>query len=273
VYAKEKDNTPLLLDARLLKETLSQVAFGTEWQQVDAAAPEAQHLASLVKVMGSELWANVLLVLVIGTALLGLRHLTQRMPRTGLIAVCPLLAAILFMLLCWKMKIYFYPRFVITLLPMLVIGLAELPGMLADYVQTRRKIALGVLALFAACTMHQRAVLRSVPYTGYKDMADYLHQQPEPAPLVLCLGLGREALPLYYPQIRGVVTVAELEAAAAEAKAAGRPLLVAQGYTGFHRVVLPEAMRHLEQSGRFLVVKEWPGLEANFFFRLWMAKP
>jgi hypothetical protein len=273
IYATEKDNAPLLLDGRLLKETLSQVAFGMEYQQADAAAPEAALLTSSAQVFGSGTAATLAIVLALGAALLGLRHLLRRLPRSGLIVICPLLGAVLFMVLAWSQGLFFYPRFVITLLPMFVVGLAELPVMLADYTQTRRKLALAILGLFALVTHSQRSVLRTVAYTPYREVAECLKQQPAPGPLVLCLGLGREALPLYFPAVRGVTTVAELEAAEKEAKAAGRPLLVVQAYTSFHRAKLPDAMRRLEDSGRYLVVREWPGLEANFFLRLWQVKP
>jgi hypothetical protein len=276
-YAHEKDNTPLLLDAHLLHETFSQLAFGMEWKQANPSAKEVLHLTSSVQVFGSELLARMAIILLLAGALLGLRHLLQRLPRMGLITLCPLIGSVVFMLFCWKTATYFYPRFIIAALPIIIIGLAEVPVIMADYTQNRRKIGWALVALFALATMQQRAVLRTVPYTAYRDIAKHLssvawNEKDQMKPVVLCLGIGREALPLYYPTVHGVTEVAQIEAAVTEVKSSGRPLLIVQGYTGFHRVKLPEAMKLLEQSGRFTVVQEWPGLEANFAFKLWQLK-
>jgi hypothetical protein len=167
---------------------------------------------------------------------------------------------------------YYFHRFSIGLLVFLVIGLAEVPALFADYAQNRRKIALGMMAVFAFFTAQQRGVLGTVPYTAYRDMAEFMTAQGKPEPIVAVLGLGREALPLYYPAARGYTTVAELEAGIAEAKQSGRTFFVFQGYQALHESLLPAEMKLLTQSGRFLKVTEWPGLEEKFFFRLWQAK-
>jgi hypothetical protein len=270
VYAKEKHNTPQLLDTALVRETFSQLAFGMDWKQIGEV--EAAHLTSTSATFGSDTLALVAMAVVLGAALLGIRSLMERMPRMGLISVCPLVAGLLFMLVAWRLGLFFYPRFVIGLLPAWIIGLAEVPALLADYAQTRRKIAVGMMAAFAYVTLQQRAVLGSVSYTAYRPMAEFIQAQGTPPPLVCVLGLGREALPLYLPEARAVTTVAEIEAAMTEAERMGKVLFVFQGYKALHELLLPAEMQLLTQSGKFLKVTEWPGLEEKFFFRLWQAK-
>jgi hypothetical protein len=265
-----KDSSvPQHISFSLLQETASQLAFGMSFSE--SGGMDTQHLASSVKVFGSDTMARGAALLVLCLALVGIRSLMQRMPRMGLITACPLIAGILFMLLCWKAHLYYYPRFVITLLPMLVIGLSEVPGLFADYAQNRRKIAFVLLGLFAWFTLDQRAVLRTVPYTGWRDAAAFLQEQGEPTPITKVLGLGREVLPVYLPQAGYVLTGDDMLAALKQAKQEKRRLYIVQGYSSFHSSMLPEAMKFLRTSGLFKEVKSWPGLEGNFYLRVWQA--
>jgi hypothetical protein len=269
-FISEPGNAPQKLDDQLMLTTMNQLLFGMEWNRTHADSLEAQHLTSVMKVARSAPMAGMALVLALSLAVRGWRAGLRRTPVIGSLLLVPLGAAVLHLTLSRLTGSYFYPRFIISLLPIVVAGWALFPQALADYTQTQRKIALGFMVAYALFTAPQRSVLSSVAYTGYKDVAEYIKSRPT-EPSVAIFGLGREAFPSYYPKAFGTSEIAEVEKLATEAKAQNKDFLVVLGYPFFHKDILPEGWRVLNDSARFREVKAFPGLEPDFYFRVMEA--
>ena len=88
---------------------------------------------------------------------------------------------------------------------------------------------------------------------------------------MVCLGLGREALPSYYPKTIGTADVKEVLAAAEAAKRDSRELLVVMGYPNFHRTILPDGYALVNDKTKFEELQGWPAIESDFYFRVYRA--
>jgi len=272
----EPNHVPQLLDASLARQTLSQLLFGMEWQHDQPGAIESAGLTSLTEQAGGTTAGGaVAIFLAGGIALLGLRIAIKRTPVTGLLLLAPLLSAIAFIVLGKVLHLMFYPRFIISLLPTIVAGWALFPLVLSDYVQKQRWIALAFAGVFIWLTAHQRLVLRTLPYAPFRNVAEYLEGRKSASakePLVVCFGLGREALPIFYPRTIGTDDLAELRKLIYQARSENRECLVAVGYPFFHSAKLPEAMTFIRNPDHFEELKAWPAIEADFYFRVYRAK-
>ena len=272
----EPGNVPQILDGELLRTTFSQLLFGMEWSRDHGAMVETEGLTSLVQQAGSEPVAWVLLIAAGGLSLLGLRTAVVRTPQTGLLLFVPLVSAVILLLLSRFAGMYFYPRFIIALLPVVVAGWALFPQVFSDYVQKRRWVAMAFAAPFIWFTAHQRLVLRTLPYAPLRDVAEFLKAWPEAeghgkTPVVVCFGLGREALPVYYPQIISTSEAADVAAARDRAKQESRDCLVVLGYPFFNQSALPEGTRLIRDPSQFQELRGWQGIEADFYFRVYRA--
>lgn len=274
-YISEPGNIPQVVDLSLAQNTLSQALFGVEWNRRQVGI-EGAHLTSMVQRAGSPTAALLILGLGAGIALIGLRAASRRTPAIAALLAVPLAAAVVHMGMSAALGLYFYPRFVISVLPVLVAGWALFPQVLADYTQNQRRIALVMAAAFIWFTTHQRLVLKHVPYTPYRDVAAFLHTLAEPGqpkPQVVEFGLGREAMEAYYPDAISTSELPDLLKARVDAKAAGRECYVVLGYPTFHTQRLPEAMAALRDVRQFREIKGWPGIEEDFYFRVYQALP
>lgn len=272
----EPNHVPQLMDASLARQTFSQLLFGMEWQHDQPGAVESAGLTSLTEQAGGgALAGSVAIILAFGIALIGLRVATKRTPVTGLLLLAPLLSAVAFIILGKVLHLMFYPRFIISLLPVIIAGWALFPLVLSDYVQKQRWIALAFAGVFIWLTAHQRLVLRSLPYAPFRDVAEYLDERKAAAtnePLAVCFGLGREALPLYYPKAKGTDDLGELRKLVEQSRSENRECLVAVGYPFFHTAKLPEAMAYIRNTTHFEELKAWPAIEADFYFRVYRAR-
>jgi hypothetical protein len=271
----EPNHVPQLLNAGLARQTLSQLFFGMEWQQDQPSAVESQGLTSLIEQVGGSSAGGTAAILVASLLmLLGLRSALRRTPVTGLLLIAPLLSAIAFVILGKVLHLMFYPRFIIALLPVVIAGWALVPPILNDYVQKQRWIALVLAAAFIWLTAYQRQVLRTLPYAPFRDVAEYLEQRAIESgsqPVVICFGLGREALPLYYPRAIGTDDLTTMRELVNAAKNENKECLLVVGYPFFHSVKLPEAMDYLRNPDHFEEVKGWPAIEPDFYFRVYRA--
>jgi hypothetical protein len=262
------------LDARILKDTLSNVAFGMNWKGPPLGSPEGAGLTGLVDELGSEPVAYGALALMLGLSLLGIRWAVKNQPRTGWLIAAPLISGVGLACLATLANTYYYPRFAIALLPVFVAGLSFTGQLFSVWTQTQRRIVLGVTVVFILLTNHQRGVLMARPYAGIQQAAQFVQQWPttDKPPLVACFGLGREVVTVYYPRSVDALYPADLDKLRAQAKAEGRDLLILQGYTFFHRDKLPEGMKVLADQTQFEEVASFPGIEPDFLFRVLKAK-
>ena len=267
-----QENQGHQLNAGIFQDTLSQLAFGMNWGGFGDAV-ESKGLTSLLQVSGSPVVAGMLVVVFFGLALCGLAWALRHTPKTGWLLAAPLISSALYAAIGSVFGIYFYPRFVIATLPVLIVGLSLAPHVFTDWSQKRRVIAYGILALYLVPTMRQRALIMTRPHSSGRDAAQYVQQwitahPADKAPLVACYGLGREVMSVYYPQVIPAGRATDLRALQQKARAEHRPLLVMQGYTMFNRTQLPDGMKLLDDRAQFAELAAWPALDPDFYFRV-----
>ena len=263
------------LSTGVFQDTVSWLAFGMTWSGFGNSV-EAQGLTSVIKVAGSPMLGGLMIAVFFGLALLGIFWALRHAPKTGWLLAAPLISSIIYAAVGSAFGIYFYPRFVIAALPVLVVGISLCGNALADYSQKRRSITYVIMALFMIPTMHQRALIMSRPHSTPGDAARFVEQwsaNQGKTPLVLCYGLGREVMSVYYPKSIPVSTADEVVTARDKAMTDGRSLLVIQGYTLFNRTLLPDGMKLLDDRLQFAERGAWPALDPDFYFRVLEARP
>jgi hypothetical protein len=204
----------------------------------------------------------------------GLVWAMKNQPRTGWLLVAPVLSGLAYAGISTAFGSYFYPRFIISSLPVFVAGLALCGQVFSVWTQTQRRIVLAVMVVFVGLTMHQRGVLMARPYSGFKQAAQLVQSlsSKDKAPLVICYGLGREVVTVYQRNAQPAASASDVTAAREKAKAEGRDLLVMQGYTIFNRTRMPDGMKLLDDRKQFQELGVFPGLEPDFLFRVLKAK-
>lgn len=263
-------------DQTLLMETLSQMTTGSLWEFEKASTQEVDGepaSENKIRTLASSGVTRLLLFPLLAVAFLGLWAVSLDRQKHHWLLYGIVLSASAFMLVTRVAESYFYPRFAMALLVPLVIGLAmccrDLFGR-PSFIQ--RALAAGPMLLaFLLATQPARSVLLNQPYTAYRDIAEYLRAQPG-NPRVACFGLGREALPVYYPRITGVVSPAEIQAEIDTVRAEKRDLFLVQGYDSFHRSFVPDGFKLIDDPQVFREVKQFPGIEEQFLFRVFKAQ-
>lgn len=263
-------------DQTLLMETLSQMTTGSLWEFEKASTQEVDGepaSENKIRTLASSEVTRLLLFPLLAVAFLGLWAVSLDRQKHHWLLYGIVLSASAFMLVTRVAESYFYPRFAMALLVPLVIGLAmccrDLFGRPSFF---QRALAAGPMLLaFLLATQPARSVLLNQPYTAYRDIAEYLRAQPG-NPRVACFGLGREALPVYYPRITGVVSPAEIQAEIDTARAEKRDLFLVQGYDSFHRSFVPDGFKLIDDPKVFREVIQFPGIEEQFLFRVFKAQ-
>ncbi len=260
------------LNAGIFQDTLAQLAFGMNWGGFGNAV-EAQGLTSLVQAGGSPLIAGLLLTIFFGLSFCGLAWALRHAPKTGWLLAAPIVSAVLYAAIGSVFGIYFYPRFVITTVPVLIVGLSLAGHVFSDWSQKRRLISYAILALYLVPTMHQRSLIMTRPHSAGRDAAQYVNEwiathPGSPEPLVMCYGLGHEVMSVYYPKILPASKAEDIAALEQKARAEHRALLVIQGYTLFNRTIAPDGMKLLDDRQQFAELAAWPALDPDFYFRV-----
>jgi hypothetical protein len=260
-------------DQTLLLETLSQAVTGAPWEITEnSPAAEGKSTSSAKALSGTDV-TRLLLFPLLAVGFLGLWAVSFDRGGHHWLLYGIVLSTSAFMLLTRVAESYFYPRFAMALLIPVVIGLAmccrDLWGRSSAL---QRILAAGpVLAAFLLASQPARSALLSLPYTGYRDVADFLRAQPG-NPRVACFGLGREALPVYFPNFTGVVKPADIQAELDKARAEKRDLFLVQGYDSFHRTVVPDGFKLIDDPSLFEKVRDFPGIETQFLFHVFKAR-
>jgi hypothetical protein len=174
---------------------------------------------------------------------------------------------------------HFFPRFQIFLLPLLVACWAVAVDAAARAAAARlparargaaTALPLAALALFALVTWPQTRLLLTRPYAPFRDVAAFL--AAEGPGLRAGYGFATGVLKVYDPTIRYVGSAAELVALCRLARAEGEPLRVAFGYPA-HNARRADGIALLEDPARFERVAEFGGIEPEFGFRVYRARP
>lgn len=272
-----QENQGHQLSASIAKDTVASLTLGMNWQGEALDKPEGKGLLGAMDFYGSEAatWGVIGALLLL--SFLGLRWAIKYQPRTGWLLAAPCISAAIYTGLGAALGLYFYPRFIIALLPVFVAGLCLSGQAFTIWTQMQRKLVLCIMVLFAVSTNYQRGVYMARPYSGFKEAARAatgwsIERPGTPAPLVVCYGLGREVASVYYRDVQPVENAAELSAASRSSRDQGRDLLVLQGYSHFNRAKLADGMAMLDDRAQFDELGVWPGIEPDFLFRLLKAR-
>jgi hypothetical protein len=182
---------------------------------------------------------------------------------------------------------YFYPRFVISLVvlscALISFGLVGPPvyGLTAARKFSRAGeitalagylVCIGVFAITQLKTSREIDRLRWCPISPLRETAAFLRGREVDGAAIFAYGFGSEALQYYLPQLpfaREADAASRLEAALKAADEAGKPLLVAVGYEELNRRQLaPDGFPLLDDPERFEEVARFRGIEPLFGYRV-----
>lgn len=278
------------LNGALLDSTLSQLMFGVELSWPNTV--EAAGLISSYAGLGFARFGPALVAVVLLLVLLSLGR--KRLGPAGSEEPFRLLAWVfvstaVYMGLVWASGSYFYPRFIIALLPCLVAlicllvaeairGPSLASGVSASFIHARRWVAVGLVVFVAVQVipfwMAQTKLLTTRPYAPLRDVAQEVTAQAKEGAGsdVVCYGHGFETLPIYLPGLVGVVSKQQLEEAISKARAANRGLLVIQGHTVHNRGLIPDGFTLLDERNLFEEVKAFAGIEPEFYYRIFRLR-
>ncbi|MCB1228692.1 MAG: hypothetical protein KDN19_00405 [Verrucomicrobiae bacterium] len=261
------NHTHHALGTELLRELAVDVVSGQPWRiSPDERAQGYADLASL----GPWLWP-VLVVLGL-TALWGAISLCRK-NRVALVSVACVVGAGALLLVVFRLTgTFFYTRFAIFLLIpfVLLLGMAFEPAKGNKKWLPALLMILPLVAFFDA-TWKERSNLRSRPFCPMHEVADRMaaiESESQTPVIFACYGHSREMMPLYAPEVRGAVSLGQLEALASEAKTNGARLFVAYGYPAFNRAEVPDGFTWLDDASRFAEVASWQGIDPDSGFTL-----
>lgn len=265
------------LDLPLAVQTLQQLAVGVIPGDLDLVGFSSEKVKQLhdthaaIPAIGTLVTGPITLI-----ALFGLLILVVQRRKPGMIVLGIIASGLLFAGVTCFAKSYFYPRFAIALLVPFVIGLAWTTTQLGTRPVTtaaRSIIILVALAAYVILPNPIRQVLWSAPYSPLRDVAELVEKQTRASPsLVLCYGLGNEALPVYSPHAIKVNNASELEAQLQKAKAEQRTVYLVQGYNTFNRAVFADGFRLIDDPKVFGEIAAFPAIDPEFYFRVLKAR-
>jgi hypothetical protein len=186
---------------------------------------------------------------------------------------------------------YFYPRFIIAVLPCLIAIICILvadaickpapnPTLPVWLSHVRRWVAMlltfGLAIQVFPFWKAQISLLTSRPYAPLRDVAEFVtmmegnyFKEGSQEVVMVCYGHGHETLPIYLPTVQSAVSKAELETYMAQARAGQRQLLVIQGHTGHNRGLIPDGFQLLDDPAMFREVKAFAGIDPEFYYRVY----
>ncbi|CAN5888891.1 hypothetical protein BH11VER1_BH11VER1_00150 [soil metagenome] len=258
-----------VIDAVLLNQTAANLIAGMEHTQPGASV-EATGIPYL-----NQSWILAgLLIALLGSVVItvGVRKLIKERSLHVILLSAMVASSGFFAALTYVADTYFYPRFIVAVLPCLI----AIAVMATRYLPWSKKQApfwwsglLGVLYLIILWPAW--CLLLSRPIAPLHDVASFVQKdaiKSDKAPLICCYGLGKEALPIYEPRSIQVDTLAELQQVMEKAKAEDRPLYAIYGYPSFNRQRLPEGFKLLDDKALFTEVAAFSGIESDFYFRV-----
>ncbi|MGK0187698.1 MAG: hypothetical protein ACI9R3_003487 [Verrucomicrobiales bacterium] len=271
------------VDFSMLRTTASQLLFGIE-PEWPIHGIESAGLVTWASETGGHTWLMwVAILAALAFIISGMLHLSKKNRVAGALILATFLAAIVFLTASWLYDFYFYPRFLIVLLPSVVITLATGLWQGCQWIHCRLSLArpgaiaaLGFFGYLLIC-LPQISVLQKRSYAPMREVAQYILAQKKLDPEVQAFGygLGSRILRLYDPEIRYTITPPgekDLRSALEEAKKNQHPLYVFYGYPLFNRMTMPGGFPMLEDPDLFEEVAAFGGIEPEFYFRILKAK-
>jgi hypothetical protein len=272
-----------VLNFEMATRQLSLVLFGmeTEWS---AQGVEIAGLPSWTSLTAGNLWVMwIVMLAAVVVMLAGIVQLWHRSRAAALLILSLFFGGLAFMTVAYSFQLYFYPRFMISILPPVVIALAAGFSQCGTWISNKILpgracwiTAIGVAAYLAIC-VPQIMVLQRRSYAPMREVAQYLKEQDlaNGGIKTLGYGLGSRILTVYYPTVEYAITPPgdeALKAAIAQAAAEKKPLYVFYGYPAFNRMIMPKGLELLEDPAVFEEVAAFPGIEPEFYFRILKAK-
>ena len=260
-----------VLNPDLAASTLSQLIFGCEYWlpgNNPPVFPQLNH-APLAPTVVPFLVATIVGLFVIWI------HLLVRRKKIGYGAACLsalLISSFTFAAVTWTLQSYFYPRFVIALLPVFIASSCLV-------IATERwRIALSLVAGVVLLVPYASSIFfyATHPYQPLHNVASFVQtdstEQAKP-PLIACYGLGREVMPVYYPAAVPLENAADLAKLQQRARTEQRLLYVIYGYDNFNRSMLGDGFKTLDDRAQFKEIKTFDGIEPEFTFHVLKAMP
>ncbi|WP_050024338.1 hypothetical protein [Verrucomicrobium sp. BvORR034] len=268
----EKDHH--VLTGQLLDQTASNLLSGLD-HYIPSQLVEATGIPAL---SAHGLTAGTLALVIAGSVLYGAwRALVRDHHLRWVLPVTFLVSASVFAALTQLADSYFYPRFIIAVLPCLILLTVQAMSELSIWLGKRpgkplaSLPALAVAALYGWVVYPGWQLLLTHPIEPLHDVASFIQKHArglKPAPVIVCYGLGKEAMPLYERHCLPAGSGAELAAIVAKAEKEKRPLYAIYGYANFNRTVLAEGFKQLDDKSLFTEVAAFPGIEPDFYFRI-----
>ncbi len=271
------------LGVHYILKTLSEVATGREW----VAKPE------YTSDPATAAWLHAVVGLVAMTVFASIGFIAMRrakwvgfLPLTLLTAGATALVAI-----TWAVDGYFYHRFVFGVgAPVLVamaFGILEVRRWAWRLWQGSYPERTGSLVLrfawmillfhYGVSLLTQEETLARTPYAPLRETAAELRQAEKEGAATFGVGFGAEALQYYHPALpfdrEPQSAAASLDRALANARAAGRELLVAISYEDLNRKAMPDVFTRLDDPALFTPAPPRPALEPEFATQVFRSVP
>ncbi len=255
---------------------LARLGSGLTTGMLFGSAAEAPDLPDLAQRLTTSTWVAAFTLGAIPLALFfGLRAIARHGATSRAIVSGWLAAAVLALLVTHLTGRHFYPRFLIFMLPLVVIlaavALERLMSALARrWPGARGRTAAGAalaatLVAWLGITEPQLAMLLTRPYAPLRDVDQTLRREPDA--LVAGLGFGAGVMRVYHPTLYYADSTEDIERLCQDAVSQGRPLLVFSGYR-VHNSERADAIALLEDETRFEPVADHRGIEPQFQFRV-----
>lgn len=266
-----------MLGLPVLIDTLTCFAVGMPYRAIETGSPVVGWLSLREGFWWPGVWLGFQLVAI----LLGMLALWHR-SRVGLLAVLSIFGfAALYVIVSWWRGIYFYPRYLICLLPLLIIlvavGWTQGAAWFARRVRAPVAPAAAATAAFACCwfvalVWPQLQVLWQRPISPMRDTVRFIRAQAggEDA-VIIAYGLGGRVLDVYAP---GTIlahdrnTITEGLTIATERD---RPAWLVRGYDAFDRQHMPGGFELIDDPQWFEFVEDFDGIEPSFQYRVYRA--
>ncbi len=271
------------LNSALFQDFLTQAFFGMPPNR--SAEGDSAGLPSFIGQLGEHpilLWVGMI-VLGLATVVGGF-YIAYTRHRVSLILLGTILGGALGLTFYGLVDTYFYHRFLIFL----IIPIVFLPSFalqwLTDSVRWQSQVVAGSVGLFVMSGLYagmvwpQVKVLNERSYTPLREVAEYFQEarggvfsDPDGGDkkvIATVYGHGGETLHVYDPEVKVLRSLAELKAAAKEAKDSGARLFVAYDHRQLNELLVPDGFEWLDDPARFEEVASYPAIEPEFFFRI-----
>lgn len=257
------------LDPVILKDTVSRLLTGVRWREPAAGTDLGAGLTELVAIWGSPHLGSILLVI---TGALLLWNITQACRRAAFapwLVAGLILSGMTFAFLTWVVGTYYYSRFAIALVPVVVLGLAlgwSVPSRCIRWLQA------GLWMVLLMTAVRGGEVLFKNPIEPIRDVAAWLEREGGEKAKVLGYGHGREALVVFVPRLIPVDDAAQIQKEIETEKASARPIFLVVGHLQFNRTVLPSGFPLFEDSTLFTEEARFDGVESENHYRIYRAR-